>query len=124
MPQKLYDTVRGEWHQFASVDKLKHCFTVDTAIANELGLPVTPEPIRMWKYGCDRPLSHSKTSVPLPGLRLVRAAGWGGTGNSGKVFPSACGTALLWVVLERRVLRPHLYLPLTAVNECLAHAGP
>lgn len=53
-----------EWHQFASVNKLKHCFTVYTVIANELGLPVTPELIRTWKCGCDMPLPHSETSVP------------------------------------------------------------
>lgn len=58
------DTVHREWHQFASVNKLKHCFPVDTAIANKLELLVTPEPTRTWKYGCDMPLLHSKTSMP------------------------------------------------------------
>lgn len=102
---------------------------MDTAIANERGLPVTPEPIRTWKYGCDMPLPHSKTSIPYMAFTMQMLLAGMALGISGKVFPEvvclcACNTAPLWVVLEMLVLLLHLYPPLHTLNEYLGRAGP
>lgn len=50
--------------------KLKHCFTMDTAIANDLGLLVSRKPIRTWRCGCAMLLPHSKTLMPYKAFTM------------------------------------------------------